>query len=312
VPGPRRSGAGRQQRGGTHVVGTDDVDDRVRTGRRGEPPPDPLRIHQRGIPEHARRPHRVAGGQSQRDVEVAVLEIELARPQELVGIPPPDVVIDRHPRIPLRYLIEPAFGIVLAAGTAAERNRVVPRDRDRGHRLGRKRPVEIDAHHGAVHPPGEGSLGGLPARACPHRRNPLDGGAEEDTRLRPESREVQHRESGRLRPLVHVELKPDEAQGVRGVVGVPDGLRPLNHVGRGVQGGANGVIRPLLPVSRPRETGGSPVDVWRCQIEDPEGRGVRLAASILRERLLGRHREDMQKGGGQEGADGERAHRSPE
>ena len=209
--------------------------------------------HGGGIPEGAGRADQHVGRDGEAHVERTVLEVELPLAIVLLGIPPPHVVVHRHPRVPLCHLVDVAAVHTLHAhpiGVGAEGEG--PGDVDLELPSRRQRARQVEPHHRAVHERGDRSVpGDAPAARDRHE---ADADAREPEPSigprRPESCAlVEDQRSSAVRPEdVLVELQPDVPEGVGGVVGVGDGLLSREHLPRGVERSADDVVGALLPV----------------------------------------------------------------
>ena len=178
------------------------------------------RQHLGGVLEHARRGDDVARGNGHREVVVAILEIELALPEVRLGVPSAQVVEDADTRIPLRELVERA--VAPHAVGAVLGNVEVPRDVERRRLSRRERRGQVRFHDRAFDARLERNARALRA-LC--RAGDLIEAVDEVTALEIARAEARlRREDVRVeRPVLErvlLDLKPDEAQRVRRVVGV--------------------------------------------------------------------------------------------
>ena len=213
--------------------------------------------HLERVQERPGRRHHEAARHGDRDVEVAVLEVELALAQVLLGVPAAHVVVHGEPGVPLRDLVEPSAGEPLAAHAVGPMLRHLEAVRElQGDVLSRRqRPIELGPHHRAVH-------GGGERRPADRLSEALEG---PDVFDRVAPFEALAREPGvgrieRRAPAVRavdvlVELEPEVGQRIGGVVAVPDRLAAGDHVCGGVEAGADRVVGALLPVARPGAPG---------------------------------------------------------
>ena len=145
--------------------------------------------HLGGVLQHAGASHGVAGRRRDGEVDVAVLQVELAVAQVLRGVPAGDVVVHGHARIPLGDLVQPALGEVLASGAALPCAGPCGARRCRAdRRSGRQRPVEVHPHHRRVDPVverGRGRLRRRAARPARRRRDPARSRRRSRNRRRP-------------------------------------------------------------------------------------------------------------------------------
>ena len=233
------------------------------------------------IHERAARRDDEAARHGQREIDVAVLEVELALTEVLLGVPAPHVVVDREPRVPLGDLVQPPRGEVLPAHAVGavlgdlEGEGELHRDRS----AGRQRTVEIGPEHGAVR--------GRRERRAPQRRVAVsrlrsadraqvgDRVAALKAARRPAGvRGVDEAPAAVLAVDVLVRLKPHVAQAVGRVIGVADRLLPRHRVRPRIERRADRIVHALLPVARPGCTGAGAIFVRRRQGEPPERRGV--------------------------------------
>src|SRR4029077_9776221 len=130
------------------LVPADDCDRSLRLSRCHETRALSSGEHLLGIRELSGSGNDVRPGDSQRHIKVAVLQVELARTDVRLVIPTVNIVIDDHPRVPLRHLIERT--VVSHASPTLRRDIEVP------HRLNVDRCArcewrrEIDSHRVAV------------------------------------------------------------------------------------------------------------------------------------------------------------------
>ena len=157
VPGgemPRQRGPGSGGSTGRlpHLGLRDDRDGGVGPHRPREPGALVRGEHDRRVRERARRRHDEASRHGDRHVEVAVLEIDLALTQILLGVPAAHVVVHGHAWIPLRDLVQPAPRELLP--THAVRPVLGHFEPVRQLELrppaGREGSVELHPHHGAI------------------------------------------------------------------------------------------------------------------------------------------------------------------
>jgi len=89
---------------------------------------------------------------SESDIEVAVLKIELALPETLVEVPTADVVVNGEAGVPLRDAVHPAARVVRAAHAIRSvfRNLKVIIEPDAGAVAGNEGARELNAHHRPV------------------------------------------------------------------------------------------------------------------------------------------------------------------
>jgi hypothetical protein len=177
------------------------------------------------------------------EVDVAVLQVELALPEIGIRIPSADVVVDGHAWIPLRDLVQRAVTPHPVGAVLRHAEGVVHRDRGLAP-LGRDRLIEVDPAHRVVYADGGGPavhldiaqvIAPLEATHAPARV-----GWEECRALAPGSIEIL------------VELQPDEAQAVGGVVGITDRHGTTHALLGRVESDGDDVVRALLPVGRTR------------------------------------------------------------
>src|SRR6266536_3504098 len=260
------------------------------------------------IEERAGGGDDVAARHGDRDVEIAVLEIELALPQVLLGVPAAYVVVDRHPRIPLGDLVQPAARVLLAAHAvgAVLGDLEVVGDVERDGPSRRERPVQLGAQHRAVHRRVQRLDAG---RGAPRGARPREHLAERFDRVA--AHEARAREArvggvdrgaaavGAVDVLVH--LQPQIAERVGRVVGVADRLAARDRVRRRVERRADHVVGALLPVAWPRLARAFAQQGRRRQRETAERRGVgaagREARGSGRRGLLERREEQQREGG---------------
>src|SRR5207249_3219948 len=204
--------------------------------------------------QRPRRRDDEAARHRDRDVEIAVLEVELALTEVLFGVPPAHVVVHREPRVPLRDLVQPATRELLAAhpvrAVLGDFKRVC--QLERGGLARGQRSIELRPRERAVHAGRERR----PTRRLPealHRADVLN----RVSALEPATREAGvgriDRRAAARRPIdVLVELEPEVGQRVGGVVGVVDRLAARDRVRGGIERRADGVVGALLPVAGPR------------------------------------------------------------
>ena len=271
--GARPGGAGRRL---SHLRLRDDGDRRLRPDRTGETGAFGRREHLSGVLECTGRGHEKAARHRDGDVEVTVLEVELALAEVLLRVPAAHVVVDRHARVPLRDLVQPAAGELLPSHAVGSVLRHFEAIRQLELRLapGRERPVEIGAQHGAVQCRGERDSSRCPPDAS-HGPDVIDRIPSLEAAAR-EARvgRIEKRPAARRLVDVLVELEPEIAQGVGGVVRIADRLRARDGVGRCVERRADGVVGPLLPIARPGGTGALADQRGRREGEPPEGRRI--------------------------------------
>ena len=183
--------------------------------------------------------HDVAGRQRHLVVDVAVLEVELALAEVLVGVPAVHVVVDRHARVPLGELVQRPLATHPVGAVLGDVEAVGQVEHGRARRGRAAAPAPRTSW---CRPPGRSSgdrrLGAArrpgPAGAAAAAWPPRAGGdalgeardleaAGEPGRRRTGSRDANSSDPDAARPeQVLVHLHPDEPQGVRGVVGVAD------------------------------------------------------------------------------------------
>src|SRR5205823_5917818 len=162
VPGERGPRACGSRGRLPHLRLRDDRDRGVGPDRPGEARTLARREHLHGVGQRARRRNDEAPRHGDGHVEIAVLEVELALTEVLLGVPTAHVVVHRNPRVPLRYLVQPATGELLpphAVGSVLRHFEAVGQ-LELGAPPGRERPVEVDAPHGAVVRGREGEASG--------------------------------------------------------------------------------------------------------------------------------------------------------
>src|ERR1051326_3144747 len=82
-------------------------------------------------------------------IDVAVLEIELTLPQVWIRVPTANIVVHRHPWVPLSDLVQCAVASHAIGAVLRDKKRVLHSDGD-GAAVWKQGRVEIDAHHGVI------------------------------------------------------------------------------------------------------------------------------------------------------------------
>ncbi len=182
-----------------------------------------------------------AGGQGQADVVVAVPHVELGRAQVLVGLPPVDVVVDGHLRVPV--VDEVDLAILATAGRAVGRDPELPGEGEVGLAAGRKRLGQPQAHDRPVDLV-TGSLAAFGREVGALGRHAAQLHAFD----RPRHVGVVMRAGGEN---VVQQLDIDRLERVRGAVEVGHRALPGEPLGDRIELGLELVLGPLLPVLRP-------------------------------------------------------------
>src|SRR5205809_7770016 len=115
APGEGRAGARWSCRPLSDFVFRDDRNGRIRTQRACETSALLCGEHFEWIRQTAGPCYDEPTWHGDRKVDVAVLEIELALAEVLLGVPAAHVVVDGEARIPLRDLVQPSLGELLAS-----------------------------------------------------------------------------------------------------------------------------------------------------------------------------------------------------
>ena len=275
VPAEGRGRPGRPGRGLAGFVARDDRDRRVRVLGPGEARSLGRGQHLDRVEQRPGPGDDVVARHGDREVDVAILEVELALTKVLFGVPAADVVIHRQAGEPLRDLVQPAAPVLTATHAVGAVLGDLKRERDipRRRATGRQRPVEVGAEHGAVDRSRErpADAGLATCGGAPHGVERRDGvAALEAAGSPPRVGGVDRAAAAVLAVDVLIHLQPGVAQRVGRVVGVADGLAAAGGVRRGVERHLNRVIGALLPVPRPRHSGAFADQVGRRQLQPSE------------------------------------------
>ena len=243
--------------------------------------------HRDRVRRRAGRRHQEPRRERERDIEVAVLEIELAGADVRQGVPAVHVVVHDQAGIPLADLVQPRADPSHAAA-AVGRDREVPRDVEVDRASGRQRTRQLDTHHGAVLRARERLPAGGKALDRDAADEPLPREVEHGAAREVERRLVQHVGDAVGREDVLLDLHPHERERVGRVVRVVDPLGASDRLGGRVQRRVDHVIRALLPIVRSRRPGRAADPARRRQRQCAEGGGI------------GHGRLQRQRSGGQE------------
>jgi hypothetical protein len=245
--------------------------------------------HLRRIAQFAGRGNDVRGGYRERDVELPVLEIELAGAYVRFVIPAVDVVVHRHARIPLRDLVKGPV-VPHPAGTG-RRHRERPGEDEVDRIATGERTRQVDAHRRAVDDGRDGST------ACAYsvERQPASEAAAGEVERRAEEDErrlVELVGDALLGADVLLDEHPQVRQCIRRSIDIVDCLAPANRVRSRIERGRDAVVNALLPVACAGTAGARAISVRRWQGERTERRAVR----DRRQRLsLGSARHDERR-----------------
>ncbi len=191
--------------------------------------------------------------QRERDVEVAVFEVELPGADVGQGIPSVYVVVHDHPRVPLADLVQPVSDAPHAPA-AVWRHREMPGDVEVDRSPGRQGAGgrELDPHHRPVFGPPELRSGCAKSLDRDPADEPLAGEVEHGTAREVQRRLVKRIGDAVLGEEVLLDLDPHEGKRVGGMVLVMNALGSTDHRARRVECRADHVIGALLPVVRAR------------------------------------------------------------